>query len=78
MNISHDEYLKFTTPEVMDETLAFHAKGNYTIHKSIQHLSTLHHIPAKDLESLTGNELKLNTLTSSNTNKIPRDRKSVV
>lgn len=55
----------------MDETLAFHAKGNYTIHKSIQHLSTLHHIPAKDLESLTGNELKLNTLTSSNTNKIP-------
>jgi SagB-type dehydrogenase family enzyme len=71
MNISHDEYLKFTTPEVLDETLAFHAKGNYTIHKSTQHLSTLHHIPEKYLEKLTGNELKLNTFTDSNRNKKP-------
>lgn len=69
MNISHDEYLKFTSPEVMDETLAFHAKGNYTVHKSTQHLSTLHHIPENDLEKLTGNELKLNPFTDSIKNK---------
>ncbi|MEN4829593.1 MULTISPECIES: SagB/ThcOx family dehydrogenase [unclassified Pseudomonas] len=64
MLISHDEYLKFTSPNVIDETLAFHAKGNYTIHKATQHLSTLHHIPSHDLEKLSGNELILNTLAN--------------
>lgn len=71
MNISHDEYLKFLSPEVMDETLAFHAKGNYTIHKATQHLSALHQIPPKDLEKLTGNELKLNTIVAPSKNKEP-------
>ncbi|HDS1815284.1 SagB/ThcOx family dehydrogenase [Pseudomonas sp. GD03651] len=66
MSISHDEYLKFITPEVMDETLAFHAKGNYTIHKATQHLSTLHYIPPKTLEKLTGNELILNSILATN------------
>lgn len=63
MLTSHDQYLKYTAPDVIDETLAFHAKGNYTIHKATQHLSTLHQIPLKDLEKLTGNELILDTLT---------------
>ncbi|MCU0126569.1 SagB/ThcOx family dehydrogenase [Pseudomonas vlassakiae] len=63
MSISHDQYSKFTDGKVLDETLAFHAKGNYTLHKSTQHLSTLHHIPSKALNMLTGKELKLNTLT---------------
>lgn len=64
MLISHDQYLKYTAPDVIDETLAFHAKGNYTIHKATQHISTLHQIPSKDLEKLTGNELILNTLSN--------------
>ncbi len=69
MNISHDEYLKFICPDVMDETLAFHAKGNYIIHEATQHLSTLHHIPSKDLTKLTGNELRLNTITAPSKTK---------
>lgn len=65
MTIAHDQYLKYITPEVMDDTLAFHAKGNYTIHRSTQHISTLHNIPSKTLEKLTGNELPLNVFTNS-------------
>ncbi|MCO7516907.1 nitroreductase family protein [Pseudomonas guariconensis] len=64
MSIPHDHYLKFTTREVTDETLAFHAKGNFVIHRATRHLSTLHHIPLKELKKLTGNELKLNIFTS--------------
>ncbi|WDM60959.1 SagB/ThcOx family dehydrogenase [Pseudomonas sp. NEEL19] len=62
MTLPHDYYLKFVSSEVLDETLAFHAKGNYTIHTICQHASTLHHIPSKELEALTGNELPLNIL----------------
>ncbi len=64
MSISHDQYSRLTDFRVLEETLAFHAKGNYTLHKATRHLSTLHHIPAKDLSKLTGKELKLNTLTN--------------
>lgn len=64
MNLSHDHYLKFVPSEILDETLAFHAKGNYTIHKASQHACILHHIPTKELEALTGNELPLNILES--------------
>ena len=64
MTLPHDHYLKFVSSEILDETLAFHAKGNYTIHKISQHASTLHHIPTKELEALTGNELPLNILES--------------
>ncbi|MEN5301483.1 SagB/ThcOx family dehydrogenase [Pseudomonas sp. TWI628] len=64
MSISHDQYSRFTDSRVLDETLAFHAKGNYTLHETTRHISTLHHIPAKELSKLTGRELKLNTLTN--------------
>lgn len=65
MSISHDEYLKYTSHTVNDEVLEFHAKGNYTIHEYTQHLTTLHHIPANQLEKLTGNELTLNPLSNN-------------
>ncbi|WP_409488635.1 SagB/ThcOx family dehydrogenase [Pseudomonas promysalinigenes] len=63
MTTSHDEYSRFTDIKVLDETLAFHVKGNYTLHKATRHLSTLHHIPTQALKKLTGKELKLNPLT---------------
>ena len=62
MNISHDQYLKYIQQDVLDETLFFHAKGNYVTHDSVRHMSTLHHIPASELDKLTGNELRLNIL----------------
>ncbi|MDE4540932.1 MULTISPECIES: SagB/ThcOx family dehydrogenase [unclassified Pseudomonas] len=66
MSITHDHYLKYTSPSVLDETLAFHAKGNYVIHKTTHHLSTLHQLPPSALEKLTGNELQLNILACEN------------
>ncbi|QCI12054.1 SagB/ThcOx family dehydrogenase [Pseudomonas putida] len=64
MSIIHDQYLYFTPHDVIDETLAFHAKGNYTIHRATQHCSTLHNIPTEALESLTGQELKLDIFSN--------------
>ncbi|MHC6224736.1 nitroreductase family protein [Pseudomonas sp. X10] len=60
MNIPHDYYLKFIENEVIYNTLLFHNRGNFVIHKSTQHFSTLHHIPQNELPILTGNELRLN------------------
>ncbi|MDZ3993786.1 SagB/ThcOx family dehydrogenase [Pseudomonas sp. Teo4] len=65
MSIPHDYYLKFISNEVLDDTLIYHNKGNFVIHKATQHFSTLHHIPNKELEQLTGNELKLNISQST-------------
>ncbi|WP_449431832.1 SagB/ThcOx family dehydrogenase [Pseudomonas putida] len=64
MSIPHDYYLKFIDPAVMEETLRFHSKGNYVIHKTTQHLSILHAIPENELFLLTGNELKLNPFSA--------------
>ncbi|WP_296234582.1 SagB/ThcOx family dehydrogenase [Pseudomonas sp. UBA4617] len=69
MSVPHDHYLTFVSSEILDETLAFHAKGNYTVHKTTQHASTLHHIPKKTLEELTGNELPLNILNNELSDK---------
>lgn len=59
MTIPHDFYIKFTQPDVLDDTLKFHCKGNFFIHEATQHFSTLHHIHDTDLLTLTGNELAL-------------------
>ena len=66
MITSHDQYLKFSATDVIDETLAFHAKGNYIIHKATQHVSALHQIPSNELDALAGKELQLNTLLNKN------------
>ncbi|MNF81372.1 hypothetical protein D3C76_672780 [compost metagenome] len=58
-NIPHDYYLKHTNPRVLDEVLDFHVKANFTIHPATRHYSGLHRIPAKTLNDLTGNELRL-------------------
>lgn len=71
MIVNHDQYLKFTPHNVLDETLIFHSKGNYTLHEATRHLSTLHHIPEMDLKNLTGNELKLDTLGTEHHGNIP-------
>lgn len=71
MSIPHDQYLYFTPHDVIDETLAFHAKGNYTIHRATQHCSTLHKIPSSVLKRLTGNELQLDTLEQSCAQSVP-------
>ncbi|MGJ7549062.1 SagB/ThcOx family dehydrogenase [Pseudomonas alloputida] len=68
MSTSHDQYLKFVSNELIDEVLNFHAKGNYVIHPATQHLSTLHHVPAADLATLSGNELSLHPLPSCSDN----------
>ncbi|MNJ34884.1 hypothetical protein D3C77_296100 [compost metagenome] len=59
MTIPHDFYIKFTQPDILEDTLSFHCKGNFFIHGATQHFSTLHHIHDKDLLTLTGNELAL-------------------
>lgn len=59
MTIPHDFYIKFCHPDVLNETLNFHCKGNFFIHKSTQHFSTLHHLQESDRITLTGNELSL-------------------
>lgn len=64
MSLPHDHYLRFVPSETLDETLAFHAKGNYTLHNASRHATTLHHIPTREIEALTGNELPLNILES--------------
>lgn len=64
MTINHDHYARFLDTKVLDETLEFHAKSNYTIHETTRHLSTLHHIPDRELNQLTGKEHQLNTLTT--------------
>ncbi|MDD2102399.1 SagB/ThcOx family dehydrogenase [Pseudomonas putida] len=57
--IPHDYYLRFMDSNVHAETLAFHARGNYTIHDAFRHATRLHNISDKDLSQLTGNELRL-------------------
>lgn len=57
--IPHDYYLKFMNSAVHEETLSFHAKGNYTIHDAFKHATRLHCINDKHLAKLTGNELRL-------------------
>lgn len=59
MTISHDYYLKFLANDVFEETLSFHSKGNFTIHRSTKHFTTLHHLSESELKTLTGNEIKL-------------------
>lgn len=60
MSLSHDQYLKYLDENVLCDTSEFHAKGNYTIHPLCRHMSTLHHLPDEDLQTLSGNELRLN------------------
>ncbi|MFJ4348866.1 SagB/ThcOx family dehydrogenase [Pseudomonas sp. NPDC089401] len=62
MNVSHDQYLRFVSNGLLDDVLSFHAKGNYVIHSTTQHFSTLHHVPASDLQKLSGVELSLDPL----------------
>lgn len=59
MTISHDYYLKFIANDVFEDTLSFHSKGNFTIHKSTKHFTTLHHLSENELKTLTGNEIEL-------------------
>lgn len=58
-HIPHDYYLKFMDSNVHAETVAFHGRGNYTIHEAFKHTTRLHRINDKDLSQLTGNELRL-------------------
>ncbi|ROM69485.1 microcin B17 processing protein McbC [Pseudomonas brassicacearum] len=58
-NIPHDYYLRFLDPFVHDEVLSFHTKGNYIIHPATQQSANLHFLTEQQLETLTGNELKL-------------------
>lgn len=57
--IPHDYYLKFLDPEVLDEILHFHNKGNFTLHESVENISYLHNLSDECLRDLTGNELRL-------------------
>ncbi|PWB35884.1 hypothetical protein DCO48_00045 [Pseudomonas sp. SDI] len=59
VSIPHDYCIKFTEADVMSDTLNFHCKGNYLIHQTTRHISTLHHLKDNDLITLTGNELLL-------------------
>jgi len=58
-DISHDYYLRYVDPVVYDQILAFHTKGNFTIHDSTQKLTSLHYIADRQMDTLTGNQLKL-------------------
>jgi SagB-type dehydrogenase family enzyme len=58
-NIPHDYYLKFLDQKVIEDTLEFHNKGNFTIHDCVQNISLLHNLPPQLLSELTGNELQL-------------------
>jgi SagB-type dehydrogenase family enzyme len=58
-NIPHDYYLKFLDQKVMEDTLEFHSKGNFTIHDCVKNISILHNLPPQTLSDLTGNELQL-------------------
>lgn len=57
--LPHDYYLKFTDSQVLQDTIDFHAKTNYTIHESVKHLSYLHRYSDDMLQVLAGNELQL-------------------
>lgn len=57
--LPHDYYLKFTDGEVLQDTIDFHAKTNYTIHESVAHLSYLHRFSDDMLRVMAGNELQL-------------------
>lgn len=59
LKIPHDYYLRFTDEKVLDETIAFHNKGTYTLHSSTDHFARLHSLPEALLTTLTGNELTL-------------------
>jgi len=56
--VPHDYYLKFMDVSVFDDILKFHSKTNFTIHKAVEPITSLHFLPAAILEQLTGNELK--------------------
>lgn len=58
-NIPHDYYLKFVDGSVLSEVFGFHVKGNYVTHDAFNHMSYLHSISPVDLQTLTGNEVRL-------------------
>lgn len=62
LNIPHDHYLTLVNPKTYDDTLRFHALGNFCIHPATQNLTKLHSIPPSELELLSGNELHYNLL----------------
>jgi len=61
-NLPHDYYLRFVDPKIYDDTLAFHAKGNFCLHPSTRNLTKLHSIPSNELTLMSGNELHYNLL----------------
>lgn len=58
-NIPHDLYIKFIDPEIFEDILNFHSKGNFTIHECVGNVSRLHNLQPQLLADLTGNELRL-------------------
>ncbi|WAH55617.1 SagB/ThcOx family dehydrogenase [Pseudomonas silvicola] len=75
-NIPHEHFLKSCDPQVLDETLAFHALGNYCLHPATSNLTILHGIDHSTLTLLSGKELRYdllqeNTLNSENLGPLP-------
>jgi len=60
--IPHDNYLRLTDPKTYYKTLKFHAQGNFCLHSATQHLTKLHSLSNKEIELLSGNELRYNLL----------------
>ncbi|MDR7282690.1 SagB-type dehydrogenase family enzyme [Pseudomonas corrugata] len=57
--LPHDYYLRFIDPLAYDQTIQFHAKGNFTIHEAFKNSAALHFINVSNLDELTGNELRI-------------------
>lgn len=56
-NVPHEHFLKFCDPQVLDETIAFHALGNFCLHPATSNLTKLHSIEQSNLTLLSGKEL---------------------
>ena len=58
----HDNYLRLTDHKTYYETLKFHSQGNFCLHPATQHLTKLHSLSNREIELLSGNELRYNLL----------------